>query len=218
MSEVIERAVQSAPEVTVQATPATNGHAKIVTRHNPIVENEGFRLLALNVERLLGREARRSIVVMSANSWEGRSTTAAGLARAMAKTHPPVLLIDADPEGSGLGDLVPSEIPSVANGAGGPSSDLRVMHPGSGLQHVTDAFLEEVQDACREALDESATVIIDAPACSTSSAAFYFAATATGVLYVTRTDAKRNGIVHADVGAQLELLGARVLGVVVNEG
>jgi hypothetical protein len=83
---------------------------------------------------------------------------------------------------------------------------------------MSDSFVEEVREACSEALDEGATVVIDAPACATSSAGFYFAATASGVLYVTRTTSSRNGIVHADVGAQLELLGARVLGVVVNEG
>jgi len=218
VSELITRAVESTVEVTSQVSPATNGHAKIESQRNVIVENEGFRLLALNVERLLAGESRRSIVVMSANSWEGRSTTAAGLARALSRTHPPVLLIDADPEGSGLGDLLPVETPHAANGAAGLSTDLRVLHPGTGLQHVSDSFLEKVQAASREALDEGATVVIDAPACSTSSAAFYLAASASGVLYVTRPDSRRNGIVHADVGAQLELLGARVLGVVVNEG
>lgn len=217
MSDIVTRPVESTVEVKPQAQ-ATNGHAKVVSPRTAMVENEGFKLLALNVERLLAGETRRSIVIMSANSWEGRSMTAAGLARAMAKVRPPVLLIDADPEGSGLGDLVPTEIPHAANGSGEASSDLRVLHPGSGNHKMSDSFLEKVQLACSEALDEGATVIIDAPACSASSAAFYFAAGASGVLYVTRSESKRSGMVHADVGAQLELLGARVLGVVVNEG
>jgi hypothetical protein len=38
------------------------------------------------------------------------------------------------------------------------------------------------------------------------------------VLYVTRPSTSKDGSVHADVRAQLDLLGARVLGVVVNEG
>jgi Mrp family chromosome partitioning ATPase len=214
VSELISRVVDSTVDVASAPTaPATNGVANTPSSRSAIVENEGFRLLALNVERLLAGESRRSIVVMSAHSWEGRSTTAAGLALALAKTHPPVLLIDADPEGSGLGDLVPTKAAH-----GGVSTTLRVLHPGSGLHRMSDSFLEDVRDACGEALDEGATVVIDAPACATSSAGFYLAATATGVLYVTRTTSSRNGIVHADVGAQLELLGARVLGVVVNEG
>lgn len=218
MSEVKAHTVDSTIEVKPQAIPSSNGHAKVVSARTAIMENEGFKLLALNVERLLAGEKRRAIVVMSANAWEGRSMTAAGLARAIAKIHAPVLLIDADPEGSGLGDMIPADIPHASNGSGEPSSDLRVLHPGSGLHKMSDAFLEKVQAASDEALDEGATVIIDAPSCSTSSAAFYLAANATGVLYVTRSDGKRNGVVHAEVGAQLELLGARVLGVVVNEG
>src|SRR3989442_12766102 len=54
---------------------------------------EGFRLLALNVQRLLEGERRRSILVLSAGPKEGRSLAAANLAKSLAEIAPPVVLI-----------------------------------------------------------------------------------------------------------------------------
>lgn len=195
-----------------------NGQPAALSVRKSLVNNEGFKLLALNVDRLLGSSAKRAIVVMSAHPWEGRSTTAAGLAQALAALAPPVVLIDADPEGSGLGDLVSDDANHASsNGASGQSLALRVEIAVAADGH-SSAVLDTVLQAIHRAVGEGATVIVDAPACDTSSLGFYLAADATGVLYVTRTRASRTGSLHADVGAQLELLGARVLGVVVNEG
>jgi polysaccharide biosynthesis transport protein len=179
--------------------------------------NEGFRLLALNCRRLLSDSVRRSIVVLSASPREGRSTTAAGLATAMSQIMPPVVLIDADPDGSGLSGLVPDSTQELGDGLVGSRPSLQVVNPPF-PEGTSGTFLDTVQDAVQDALDGGATVIVDAPACLASSAAFYLATAATGVLYVTRRNSSQDANVHADIGAQLELLGARVLGVVVNEG
>lgn len=185
--------------------------------HSSSALNEGFRLLALNIRRLLSDNVRRSIVVLSASPREGRSTTAAGLATAMSQIMPPVVLIDADPDGSGLAGLVADSPQEAGDGLIGSRAALQVVQLGF-REGTAGTFLRTVEDAVQDALDGGATVIVDAPACLTSSAAFYLATAATGVLYVTRPKSTQDGGVHGDVGAQLELLGARVLGVVVNEG
>jgi succinoglycan biosynthesis transport protein ExoP len=208
----------SEPELTtaaVRGTAGLNGGAAPLNVSPAF--NEGFRLLALNVHRLLASSERRSIVVLSAKPREGRSTTAAALAKAMSRMPHPVVLIDADPDGSGLTDVVPSWKQEGGEDPRGTGPRLQVLNPWFPTG-TPETFLSRVQDAIQDALDAGATVIIDAPACSISSAGFYLATDATGVLYVTRPSITQDGGVHGDVRAQLDLLGARVLGVVINEG
>src|ERR1700737_1139618 len=57
----------------------------------PIVET--FRLLALNIQRLIGGLDRRSILVLSAWPNDGRSLICQSLARALSEIMPPVLLV-----------------------------------------------------------------------------------------------------------------------------
>ena len=200
-----------------RARESTVPKAKSKPLPGPSALNEGFQLLALNIRRLLSDSVRRSIVVLSAGPREGRSTTAAGLANAMSLIMAPVVLIDADPDGSGLTGLVSDSTKEIGDGLVESRLRLQVLSPGF-REGTSGTFLDIVQDAVQDALDAGATVIIDAPACLTSSAAFYLASAATGVLYVTRRGSTQDSNVHADIGAQLDLLGARVLGVVVNEG
>jgi Mrp family chromosome partitioning ATPase len=185
---------------------------------------EGFRLLALNVLQLIdqGREGGQSVVVLSAFSAEGRSRVAASLARAVAEYGLPTGLIDADQVGSGLGEMLDTEV--VAGGAerspfsanGGDKSQLAVVLPDRQLQASRLDFLVDVQHAMAAAVDRGAFVVVDAPACTVSSDGFYLAAGATGVIYVASHGDSEDGV-HRDVRSQLELQGARVLGVVLNE-
>src|SRR5439155_19829140 len=66
----------------------------------PMVET--FRLLALNISRMIATSNRRAIAVMSAWPNDGRSLVSASLARALSEIMPPVLLIDSDPAGAGV--------------------------------------------------------------------------------------------------------------------
>jgi polysaccharide biosynthesis transport protein len=202
-----------------QTSPVTEAalSEKASSLHGSPAFDEGFRLLALNIERLLGDSVRRSVVVLSARSREGRSTTATALARAMSRMKPPVVLVDADPDGSGFGEPVPTWGDDISDESRGVRPRLQVVNPWFPTG-TPETFLRRVQDTVQDALDAGATVIIDAPPCATSSAGFYLATEATGVLYVTRSSTTQDGGVHGDVRAQLDLLGARVLGVVVNEG
>jgi len=188
----------------------------------PIVES--FRLLALNIQRLLEPEPRRCIAVLSAWPADGRSLAAAALARALAELTPPVLLVDADPAGSGINGSMPplrakKRPDEFAIEAGGDLSlkQLQRLVPEKNGLTTQAQFLAEVQGAIEQALRSQMTVVVDTPACTSSSVAFHIAACATGVLYVARNGSRDQGI-HRDIRAQLDLLGVRVLGVAFNEG
>ena len=188
--------------------------------------DEGFRLLALNVLQLLAagdaEHRGHSLVVLSAYTGEGRSRVAASLARALAELEPPVVLIDGDQIGSGLSHLLDTEgwpgdeltAKVGANGDGRPS--LSLMLPDRQRPATRVAYLTQIQEAMAKAVAAGAIAVVDAPACTASSVGFYLAAYATGVIYVAGRS-ESDEAVHRDVRGQLELQGARVLGVVLNE-
>jgi ribosomal protein L40E len=176
----------------------------------PIVES--FRLLALNINRMLGARNRRVIAVMSAWPNDGRSLVSASLARALSEIMPPVLLIDADPAGAGV-DGRGSR--TAWNGA--DPRNLDQLTPLRSAIRTPAMFVEEVREAAERGVTEGKTVVIDTPACTISSIGFYVASSATGVLYVARRKAQ-DSRVHRDIRAQLDLLGTPILGLVFNEG
>jgi Mrp family chromosome partitioning ATPase len=200
---------------------------------------EGFRLLALNVQHFLQRSSKRTVLVMSPFAGDGRSWTAASLARALADQHPPVTLLDADVMGSGFGELArpAGKLPIERNGSkssnGRPSaaphdiltdSDfsngsprLWLMQPDRSRIGEPADFVSAVNRVLHDSHDEGRSVIVDTPACTTSSIGFSLAINAVGVIYVARSRAKGSLSVHRDVRAQLDLLGATVIGIVLNE-
>jgi len=215
VSEVVTKPQEDNGFTPTPLKPAVSVKARKHANHDSPAFNEGFRLLALNVRRLLGEIGPWTLVVLSARPGEGRSTTAASLAAALARLAPPVVLIDADPDGSGVSAVAAGWHDSEEVRGGKPR--LQVVNPWH-ASGTPEAFLDSVQEAIQDALDSGAKVIVDAPACSGSSAGFYLATSADGVLYVTRPNASKDGGMHGEVRAQLDLLRARVLGVVVNEG
>ena len=191
--------------------------------------DEGFRLLALNVSRIIGSEPRRSVVVLSAHASDGRSFAAASLARALATIMPPVLLADGDPLGAGMqesGGISAAGIP-LGNGHTRqlglePEAEQPGRHPLWVLEYAR-AHLRKRGDFTTELLAEidratagGMTVVVDTPACANSSLGFHLAAAATGVIYLARRRVEHPEV-HRSIRAQLDLLGARVLGVVFNE-
>jgi len=177
---------------------------------------ESFRLLALNVNHMLEQRPGRSILVMSALPGDGRTLTATLLARAMADLAPPVLLIHADPYGARAG--VPSRAPAEANGSTNHENGHFFLHdykPRAGLS--PREFLGDVIETVEELSSGVMTTVIDTPPCLNSTIAFGLAAKVSGVLYVARPGSGRR-VPHADIRTQLDLLGATVFGVVVNEG
>lgn len=79
----------SVPHMADPATPTAEGV-------------EAYRYLATTIEFSRMRSPFRSVVVTSAVSEEGKTTTAAGLARAVAETDKRVVLVDADVRRTGV--------------------------------------------------------------------------------------------------------------------
>ena len=201
---------------TTAATALINGNGIAA---GPFIES--FRLLALNLSRMLEGLDRRSILVVSGLPGDGRSITATGLARALADIAEPVLLLDADPVGSGTPAAWDRSPSPAVNGSssrfqidGKPGLYSYIPRAGKRAQ---SAFLADVIEALDRAADERMTTVVDTPACLHSTIAFGLAPHVGGVIYVARPNAGHRPP-HAEIRNQLDLLGANVLGVVVNEG
>ena len=182
---------------------------------------ETFRLLALQLDRMLPNLARQSILVLSARSGDGRSLLATSLAQSLASLRPPVVLLDADPVGGGLvpnggvpswpvdGTTVASE-----NGHGLPALSRHRVDSGRRPQLQV---IGEVHSVLEQAEEIGAITILDTPPCLVSSLAFSLVPSVGGVLYLARRRLEE-AAVHEEIRGQLDLLGARLLGVVFNEG
>lgn len=166
---------------------------------------ESFRLLALDVVRLLEGETNRSLLVMSGLPGEGRTLTAYNLARSLAELSLPVLLVDANPAGAprtvDLGDPPGVHRIDLSEEAGGLGD-----------------FLQAARKVIARGGEEGAITIVDVPAATRSSIGFHLAKEVAGSLFVVRTRKSRGVGIPTEMRAQLDLLGARILGVVVNDG
>ena len=181
---------------------------------NPL--NESFRLLALNVSRMMAAQPAPILAVLSAGHGDGRSLTAGGLGRALSEIAPPVLLLHADVLG---GEPRQTEAAAWSPGDAGrlaPLNQCRVLVEATGLRSHAElvAWMEGILGSAR---GQGLTVVVDTPPCTVSSLAFSIAAAADGVLYVARRR-RQDRRVHGDIRTQLDLIGARVLGIVFNEG
>lgn len=170
---------------------------------------DSCRLLALGLNRVLPDLRSRSVAVVSASPGDGRSTVSVLLARALAEIAAPVGVIDADPFGRGM-----AEAPEIARSFEPPYSVLRLGRNGSGAHAL---FMGRLESAIEQGAAHGLTVVIDTPACLVSSAAFSIARMAGGVLYLAKRRA-RSTVPHHDIRAQLELVGAQLVGVAFNEG
>lgn len=195
---------------------------------------EAFRTLALTIERTSPDKPLRSVAVLSARPREGRSFTAEMLARALSELRTPVRLLEVDQADSaaparrgwrGLRDRLrsrpaPRDIVlddyADASDLAAPDADV----PFSRMRLRPDSFANqrEFLRAIQSLLvAETGTTVIDVPPCSTSSLSFYVGSLAHAAIYVVRPSGETS-TVHADIRARLDVLGARLLGVVVNEG
>ena len=212
-------------------TPSTNAFAGAQPMPSPLAI-EAFRTLALTIERTSPDKPIRSIAVLSARAREGRSFTAQMLARALSELRTPVRLLEVVPTDSvaptrsglrGLSDRLRSRPapPDIvldddasdlaAPDAGVPFSRMRLRPDSFANQRE---FLRAIQSLL---LAETGTTVIDVPPCSTSSLSFYVGSLAHAAIYVVRPSGETS-TVHTDIRNRLDVLGARLLGVVVNEG
>lgn len=174
---------------------------------------DAFRTLALTVDRLLEESDLWSVAVLSARRGDGRTLTAELLSLALSEIRAPVRMLDADPFDATVKDAVVA-LDLVDDTASGPAYE--VMTLGQSLFSNQRDFLNATKTLLQRANDGGATVIIDVPACEVSSIGFAVARMAHCAIYVARPDQQESGM-HAQIRAQLDLLGVHLLGVVFNE-
>ncbi|MDO8614717.1 MAG: hypothetical protein Q7T33_03135 [Dehalococcoidia bacterium] len=188
---------------------------------------ESFRLLALNVRRLMEGHSAKTLVVMSAFGGDGRSTVAANLAISIGE-YGRVLLADFRPDalrdpgwlqdaitngnhgGTGEGRHgLPDTMPGPLLGTGHPQ--VWFMDPGERV--LAGGRLSET---IRAAGENGMFTVIDSPPATESSDAYRLAEQAGKVLYVIRRK-PQDMAVHRGVCDTLSRLGADVIGLVVND-
>ncbi len=200
----------------------------VITRaHAQSVRAEAFRELRTNLKFLdMGRRAQ-TVVVTSAVSGEGKTTTAANLATVLAQSGATVLLVEADlrrpsfskvfdiEPGTGLVDVLRNSVELDAvlwqfdTGLTVLPSGALTADPSELLEGVEmDRFL----DAARKRFE---FIIFDAPPLLAVTDAAVLSVRSDGVLLVVRLGSTTTTDVQRSVAA-LDLVDARVLGVVAS--
>ncbi len=201
---------------------------------------EAYRVLQARVSFLADQLGVTSIMVTSAGPDEGKSTTAANLALALAGTERDVLLISADlrrprihrlfglPARTGLGEVLtgmrlddPGGAPAesgaqIASELWSVTKHLWVLVSRPAPPEVTallgSAAMRRLLEAQRQAFD---FIILDCPPVLVAADALALAPLVDGVLVVAdRPSTDRRTVVW--LREQLEQVGARVLGAVLN--
>jgi len=212
-------------------TDRSNGltAAGIITLRDPRSPvAEAYHALRTNIQFSSLDTELRTLLVTSAGSGEGKSTTLANLAVAMAEGGGRVLAVDCDlrrsslhtlfglPNTRGLTNVILDEAAGALPLQDTPIANLKVLTSGPLPPNPSELLgsrrMTRVLEVLRDAAD---TVLFDAPPVVAVSDAALLAPRVDGVLLVvdagqTRRDWARRA------RAQLEKVNARVLGVVLN--
>ena len=189
---------------------------------------EGFRLLRANLQFVGIGGSSKAIVVTSALSAEGRSTTAINLALCLKAAGQSVVLVDTDLRHTRVARTLGLEgsvgVSSLLVGTVGLDDAVQV-HARSGLPVVTSGVvppnpaellqthaMAELIAALRSRYD---VVIFDAPPLLPVTDAALLAARTDGALLVIRHGKPTRSQVR-EAAARLDSVGARALGVVLN--
>lgn len=208
-----------------QATPlALGGNAELVA-------DAVYERIYINAAYARAEGPPRTLVITSPLPGDGKTTTAAMLARTLARSGRRVLLIDADMRRGALGALLgiapgpglsevlsgvydfDAAIQTVNVAAGRPLAVLR-----AGVSHARSGALmtpERVTSLVAAAAERFDVVVIDTPPLNIVADAAVFGAHADGVLVVTRAGKTSPAELAYTVG-QLERVRASLLGVVLN--
>lgn len=192
------------------------------------VASEGYRRLQTNLQFLDASERLRSFVVTSSVSGEGKSTTSANLALAIAEKGLRVLLIDADLRRPAIADYCGLEgaaglttvligrarIDEVVQKWALPTLDVLTTGeiPPNPSQLVGSSAMAALLDEAREEYD---LVMLDAPPLLPVADATVLARLTDGALVVAGCHKLHRHHLSAAL-ASLETVGARCLGVVAN--
>jgi polysaccharide biosynthesis transport protein len=190
---------------------------------------ESFRQLRTNIRSLSLDQPVRSLVVTSSVTGEGKTSTAANLAIALAQDGYDVVLIDADlrnpgiadllglPPETGLSSVLMSEVSlGVALHPWRSDLPLRVLTSGPLPPNPSEVVGSAPMAALiRQLVSSGATVIIDTPALLSATDPAILAQFTDGALLVTRFGSTR--VDELSLGAsELRAAGATLLGLVLN--
>jgi capsular exopolysaccharide synthesis family protein len=205
-----------------------NGQAGPVVARSPrSASAEAYRTLRTNLQFSSIDRDVRTILVTSAGEGEGKTTVVANLGVALAESGKRVLLIDCDLRQPGLHAVFglaaapglsnalldePGELPTSATAVPGlsllPAGDL----PPNPAEFVASARLARLLDRAREAFDY---VLIDSPPAGLVSDAAVLTPSVDGVVLVVSVGKTKRDVARR-TKEQLDRVGARLLGVVLN--
>jgi capsular exopolysaccharide synthesis family protein len=190
---------------------------------------EAFRILRVNLSYVAPSRTVRSILVTSAESGEGKTTSALALARVLGEQGQQVLIIEGDLRRPSLGQAldVDLERPGFAQliadearltDVAYPTAIANVSVVPAGTHAPSPASLlqpERLGQIMDEALEWAEFIIVDSPPLSAGADASVLAHAVGDVLFLVNSQRSRRGKAVAAVG-QLRQAGARVTGLIVN--
>ncbi|MEN3352800.1 MAG: polysaccharide biosynthesis transport protein [Betaproteobacteria bacterium] len=197
--------------------------------HPKSLFSEGVRTARTAVLLSSMNTLRKSLLVTSAVSDEGKTAVAMNLALAHAQTQR-VLLIDADlrspsvAEALGLNPAAPGLVDLVTGGATFGEclqrvngSSLYIMTAGSSVSDPLDLILSARFRHVMAALSEACDILVmDSPPIHPVSDAAALSKFATGVVFVVKADATPKHLARRSIQA-LQSVNAKLLGVVLNQ-
>lgn len=235
LAEMLDRRIRSSEELEQLVGVPVLARIPLKGKDPELHEafEESFRLLRTNLQ-FLDRSQLRSLAVVSPSPSDGKSTIAFELAKAFAEADLRVILIEADMRRPSLGAVVGSRGGGPTTRQAGLSdylsrkSDLSsVLLPTNlpTLRFVSSGLLppspsrqfsaERTQKLLTDARQEADLVIVDTPPLSIGAEASTIAASADGTLMVVDLKTSNKPKIRS-VRVQLAVVGAELLGVVVN--
>jgi capsular exopolysaccharide synthesis family protein len=189
---------------------------------------EAYRTLRTNIRFSSLDQPARSILFTSPRQHEGKSTTLANLAVIAAQAGSRVVVVDCDlrrpslhevfgvPNTSGFTDALLKESPDVISYQPGPIAGLRVLTSGPLPPNPAELLsLDRVDNLLKILSGDADLVLLDSPPAAGVADASILAPRVDGVvLVVDATRTRRDPAIRAK--EQLERVGARILGVVIN--
>ncbi|HXF74159.1 MAG TPA: polysaccharide biosynthesis tyrosine autokinase [Actinomycetota bacterium] len=227
---VLERYLGAPTLGLIPKTPALRGSARLAILEDPRgPAAEAYRTLRTNLLAVSRKPPVKSLLITSADMGEGKSTTAANLAVALAQVGRSVVLISADlrfprlhaffgiPNEHGLGQVLQGTVPLSEALADTELPDLRVLPSGPAgaveepVELLESGRMREVIERCGEA----DLVLIDGPPILSMADSLVLAGMVDGVLLVIDARSATRATV-AETRHQIGQVGGRVVGGVFN--
>jgi len=157
---------------------------------------------------------RQVILITSAIPGEGKSITAAAMARSIARSGKSVILVDADmrrpaqnhifntAEPHGLADVLTGEMTLDEALVASDTENLSILHSGDPPRNPTELIsLPQMAETISLLRSEADVVVVDAPACSSVADALLIAPHVDCILYVIGAGQAREEIVQDTTAA-----------------